>query len=341
MPDFWNSLRGRRIHCIDMHVAGEPLRIVSAGLDLPEGGSILRQRAYLAEDADWLRRALMLEPRGHEGMYGAVLVPGHDPAAVFGAVFMHNEGYSTMCGHAVIALGRYAADSGLATGGAGFVIDCPCGPVDVTVAADGTVSFTSVPAFVVARDVPVRIDGFAPFHADIAYGGAYYAILPLARLGIEWGRLPVGELAGIGERITRALADAVSLPGDAALAFLYGTIFTDGVEDAAQVSDNICIFAGRQIDRSPTGSGVTARMALRAADGRARPGQTHRFRSITGGEFHARLATAPGVDGAVRVTVGGRAHYTGRSEFLIEDEDPIGRGFLPGRSLPEEGQDND
>lgn len=330
MAEFWGSLQGRRLHCIDMHTAGEPVRIVTAGLDLPEGESVLRQRAYLADKADWLRQALMLEPRGHAGMYGAFLVPGDNPAAVFGAAFMHNEGYSTMCGHAVIALGRYAVDNGFADVGRPFVIDCPCGPVDVTVAADGAVSFTSVPAFVVARDVAVHINGFAPFHADIAYGGAYYAILPLAQLGIEWGALPLEELAVIGERITQALAGQVSLPGRAELAFLYGTIFTDGVVEGTQVSDNVCIFAGRQIDRSPTGSGVTARMALRAADGRAQPGQVHRFRSITGGEFSACLAEAPTAAGAVRVIVSGRAFYTGRSEFIIEDEDVVGRGFLPG-----------
>ncbi len=327
MAEFWNGLAGRRLSCIDMHTAGEPVRIVTAGIGLPEGG-VLAMREFLGREADWMRRALMLEPRGHDGMYGAVLVPSGDNTAAFGAVFMHNEGYSTMCGHAVIALGRYAVDSGLASSGDNFVIECPCGPVDVAVAPDGTVSFTSVPAFVVARDVPVRIDGFAPFRADIAYGGAYYAILPLERLGVAWGGLPPDELARVGERITRALAAAVSLPGPAALAFLYGTIFTDGTEDAAQVSENICIFAGRQIDRSPTGSGVTARMALRAAGGRARLGEIHRFRSITGGMFTAGLATAPAADGSVRVIVSGRAHYMARAEFLIEDGDDIGRGFL-------------
>ncbi|MBO6717741.1 MAG: proline racemase family protein [Rhizobiaceae bacterium] len=323
-----------------MHTGGEPVRIVTSGYPAMPPGGILEKRAYVRDNLDHLRRLLMFEPRGHADMYGALLVEPHLPEADLAVLFMHNEGYSTMCGHAVVALGRYAVDQGLVPAREPVTtvnIECPCGlvraDVEVTNGKTGAVSFESVPAFLHTRDASFDLPGFGTVSFDIAYGGAFYALANAVQLGLEFGRSRTRDFQDAATALTEAVKAAIPLdhPDDPDLAFLYGSILTDGHDGSGGVATrNVCVFADAQIDRSPTGSGVTARLAAMHARGAVGMGEERLFESIAGSRFTGSVASetrAGGYD-AVTVRVSGRAHYTGKAEFMLEDGDDLGRGFL-------------
>lgn len=328
------------IHCVEMHTGGEPVRIVTEGYPPITGRTILDKRRYARAELDHLRRRLMFEPRGHYDMYGVLPVAPDLPGADMAVLFIHNEGYSTMCGHATIALGRYALDRGIvspgADGRARLNLQCPCGLVEVNVAAAGpargSVAFTSVPAFAFALDRAVEVPGHGRVVLDIGYGGAFYAILPASTFGLDVRRSRTRDLVTAASAVTEAVRQALPLdhPDDADLAFLYGTILTDGGDGRAAPSANVCVFAAEEVDRSPTGSGVTARLALMAARGEVADLEWRRFQSVTGAVFEGRVASreTSGRFDAIRAEVSGRAYYTGRSVFTFEPDDPLKDGFL-------------
>jgi trans-L-3-hydroxyproline dehydratase len=319
------------ISTVETHTGGEPTRIILDGWPKLSGKTLLDKRREVKERFDHLRRGLMLEPRGHDGMYGALLVEPDHPEADLAVLFMHNEGYSTMCGHATIALARWAVESGRVKGPV-VRLQCPCGLVVASVADDGWVCFESVPSFVYALDRVAPTSTWGPVAVDIAYGGAFYAFLAADSIGLDLQRSPMRAIADAGEEIARAAAKAVPIdhPDEPDLAFLYGTILTDGQISASR---NICIFAGRQIDRSPTGSGVSARMALQIARRQAKLGEERQFESSTGAVFTGkalREGPAVGPRKSVIVEVGGIAHVTGEAKFRFDDDDPLREGFSLG-----------
>ena len=329
-----------QITSTEMHTGGEPVRIVASGYPPIPGDTILAKRRYARENLDHLRKLLMFEPRGHFDMYGVLPVEPDLPGADLAVLFIHNEGYSTMCGHAVIALGRWAVDTGrvkLTAPETIVNIQCPCGLVRARVAIEdgkaGAVAFESVPAFAFALDRAVEVPGHGRVHLDIGYGGAFYGLVPASRFGLDVRRSRTRDLVDAAAAVTEAAKQQIPLehPDDADLAFLYGTILTDGADEWAETpSANICVFAEREVDRSPTGSGVTARIAVQLAKGLIRLGQTRKFESITGAIFTGkalRSAKAGRFD-AVSVEVSGRAHYTGTASFTSETGDEIGQGFL-------------
>jgi trans-L-3-hydroxyproline dehydratase len=338
-----------RIETTDMHTGGEPVRIVTSGYPPIPGATILAKRRHAREHLDHLRKLLIFEPRGHFDMYGVIPVepdppppgaPTGTPPADLAVLFMHNEGYSTMCGHAVIALGRWAVDTGrvpLNAPETAFVIQCPCGPVRVRVAIEdgraGAVAFESVPAFAYALDRAVEVPGHGRVHLDIGYGGAFYALVPASRFGLDVRRSRIRDLVDAAAAVTEAAKAQVPLehPEDRDLAFLYGTILTDGLDEWSEApTANACVFAEREVDRSPTGSGATARIAVQYAKGLIRLGQERRFESVTGAMFTGKplRALKAGRFDALTVEVSGRAHYTGTSQFTWEPGDEIGQGFL-------------
>ena len=329
---------------VDLHTAGEPVRIVTGGYPALTGRTLLDKRREARDRFDHIRTALMLEPRGHAGMYGVIPTAPSSADADLAVLFTHNEGYSTMCGHATIAIGRWAVDAGrvAAEGGrARFRLETPCGIVRVSVEPTPDdaplVTFESVRSFASHLDLAIAVPGLGAVTLDIAFGGAYYAILPSSRLGLPFMTTPVDALVDAGVRITEAVRAAVAIthPEEPDLGFLYGTILTDDETPVSGgASYNLCIFAEGQIDRSPTGSGVTARMALDYARGRVGPGLRRVFRGISGQGFTGELAEAAGsgLEASVTVRVSGRAHYAGEARFIIEESDPLGAGFhLPRR----------
>ncbi len=326
---------------VDMHTGGEPLRIVTGGYPpLPSGSTILEKRAYVRDRLDHLRKVLMFEPRGHFDMYGALLVEPSLPGADLAVLFMHNEGYSTMCGHAIIALGRYAVDQGLVEMRepvTRVAIECPCGMVvaDVHVrdGRAGAVSFESVLAFLFRRDATVLVPDHGEIVCDIAYGGAFYALADCRQFGLEFGRDSVASFTEAAVALTDAVGAAIRLshPDHDDLAFLYGSILTDGGDGAdGRATRNICVFADAQVDRSPTGSGVTARLAAMHARAEVRQGEARLFESLIGSRFRGEVAGIGkvGEHDAVTVRVSGHAYYSGRAEFIVEDDDPLRAGFL-------------
>jgi proline racemase len=320
---------------VEMHTGGEPTRIVVDGWPRLVGKTLLDKRREAKEQHDHLRRGLMLEPRGHEGMYGALVVEPDHPEADLAVLFMHNEGYSTMCGHATIALARWAVESGRvkrASPETVVKLQCPCGLVVAHVAADGRVRFESVPSFAYALDRIAPTSTWGPLAVDIAYGGAFYALVAADSIGLDLRSSPMRSIVDAGEEIALAVAKAVPIehPDEPDLGFLYGTILTDGGDGNAAPSRNVCIFAGRQIDRSPTGSGVSARMALQVARREARLGEERRFESCTGAIFTGtalRNAAPVGPRKSVIVEVGGIARFTGEARFRFDDDDPLRDGF--------------
>lgn len=322
------------ISTVEMHTGGEPTRIVVSGWPAVAGGTLLEKRRDALRRWDHLRRGLMHEPRGHAEMYGALLVPPDHPEADLAVLFMHSEGWSTMCGHATIALARWAVDTGRVAAvepETAVRLQCPCGLVVARVAVRqgkaGAVRFESVPSFAFALAAVVPTRDWGPVELDIGYGGAFYAVLPADAIGFDVRASPVRDLAAAGEAITRAAAEAIPLDHEEPdLAFLYGTIFTDG---DGSPSRNICVFAGRQVDRSPTGSGVSARIALQVARRRAALGEERAFESVTGARFSGRALreALAGRRKAVVVEVGGLAHYTGESRFRFDEDDPLCWGF--------------
>ncbi|HWW57205.1 MAG TPA: proline racemase family protein [Sphingopyxis sp.] len=335
------------IRIVDMHTAGEPVRIVEAGYPALAGATILEKRRDAQTRFDHLRTMLMLEPRGHDGMYGVIPTDPCAAGADLAVLFTHQEGYSTMCGHATIAIGRWAVDTGrvaLVDGRASFGLEAPCGVIRVEVEAgeDGAarVAFESVESFANALDRTVDVAGLGPVRVDIAFGGAFYAILPASRLGLSLMETPLAELVQAATAITDAIRAGAPIvhPAEPDLGFLYGTILTDDVAPGAhggRPSYNLCIFADGQIDRSPTGSGVTARIALAAAKGEIQPGDSCDIRGVSGEGFVGTLASATGtgIDTLSRVRVSGQAWYSGRSEMIAEPGDRFAAGFAVPRRL--------
>ncbi len=330
-----------RLTTIDAHAAGEPLRIVTAGLPELVGHTMLERRRFMRDHFDYVRRALMWEPRGHYNMYGCVITPPVSAEADLGVLFMHNEGYSTMCGHGVIALVTVLVESGVVKGDedrASVVLDTPAGLVHATAhLEDGhvtKVSFRNVPSFLYKRDLAIEVPGYGQITCDIAWGGAFYAVLPAAQLGLRVEPTQTAALVAAGEAIKQAVNAVLPVqhPYEPDLSFLYGTILTDDPEDPTHHSRNICIFANAEVDRSPTGTGVSARLAIHYARGEIELDQTIAVESILGRRsiFSGRVVaqTQVGSYPAVIPEVSGQAFITGRSEFVIDPRDPLGEGFL-------------
>jgi trans-L-3-hydroxyproline dehydratase len=322
----------------EMHTGGEPVRIVESGYPELRGATILEKRADARERFDHIRTFLIHEPRGHRDMYGVVFVEPDLPEADLAVLFIHNAGYSTMCGHATLALGRYAVDRGLVPRVEPVTrvrIQAPCGLVEteVEVSPDGTgaVRFVSVPAFVDSRHRTASLVSYGDVRFDIAYGGAFYAILPAAEFGLTLDA-PIAELTAAAVALTDHLRAgfAVAHPLDPGLEGIYGTILTDGGTGLGDPSRNVCVFADAQVDRSATGSGVTARLALMSADRGVAIGERHTFESLTGHRMAGQIVDRERVGDidAVRVEVEGLAHYTGRATFTCEESDPLKHGFL-------------
>ena len=328
------------ITTLEMHTGGEPVRIITGGYPAILGATILEKRRYARDHLDHLRRMLMFEPRGHVDMYGVLPVAPDLASADLAVLFMHNEGYSTMCGHAVIALGRYAVDHHIVEAQepeTTVTIQCPCGPVLVHVMVTngkaGRVRFESVPAFAFALEKTVNTDTYGPVTVDIGYGGAFYAVVSANQFGLDVRTSRTRDLVDAAAAISAAVKAQVTLhhPDDNDLAFLYGTILTDEADVyTSQPTANICVFADAQVDRSPTGSGVTARIALQHRRKQIEIGQTRAFESITGAKFTGQAVreSTCGDFKAVIVEVAGEAHYTGECRFYLEDGDDIGQGFL-------------
>lgn len=336
----WKPPRdGFTITTIDAHAEGEPLRIIIDGFpDIP-GDTILKRRRFARENHDRLRTALMWEPRGHADMYGCLLLPPVTAGADFGVLFLHNEGFSTMCGHGIIAVTTVAVETGLVPISEPETIvriDTPAGLVTAHARMAGrkvsSVYFHNVPSFVLALDETVEVPGLGQVKYDIAFGGAFYAFVQAQPLGLELTPGNYRLLIERGMEIKRAVMQSRSIehPYEQDLSFLYGTIFIGPPLSHDADSRNVCIFAEGEVDRSPTGTGVSARLALHHARGEIGIDQSIVIESIIGSRFTGRVVRQVGFGPyqAIIPEVEGRAYITGKNQFVIDPDDPLGNGFI-------------
>jgi proline racemase len=307
------------IDVVDYHTGGEPFRIVTGGIEPPRGRTVLEARRDAAARLDDVRRLLVNEPRGHADMYGCFVVEP-EPGADLGVVFFHNAGYSTACGHGTIALVTWALDDGLVERRepeTRVVVDVPSGRLETFARVEAgkvrSVRFRNVPAFVWGRGVRA-----AGREVDVAFGGAYYASLE-ERVAPE--ELP--RLIELGRAIKRDVEAAHELvhPREPELRDLYGVIFWQ--REGERTQRNVTVFADGEVDRSPCGSGTSARLALLHEDGFR--GEL-RHLSIVGSAFSGRVVEET-PDGVI-TEVAGSAYRTGRATFELDPDDPLGTGFL-------------
>jgi proline racemase len=336
-------MRPSSIATTDYHTGGEPFRIVADPPVPIPGRTVAERRALAIEDADvqWLRAVLCSEPRGHADMYGGFVVPPDDEGADLGVLFWHKDGFSTACGHGTIALGVWAVDTGRVaapdTGTADVVIDVPSGRVTARVHREDrrvvAVDFVNVPSWVVARDVAVTTTR-GEVRVSVAYGGAIYATLPAAQVGLSVSPDHLGDLIALGREVKWALdeADHAVHPDDPRLNGIYGTIWYDELGEASgEVHQrNVTVFADGEVDRSPCGSGTCARLAVLADERRLVAGTVLRHDSIVGSTFTGRVLETVEVGGRVAVLpqVTGTAHRTGEHVFSIDADDPLVPGFV-------------
>ena len=331
------------VHTIEMHTGGEPLRVIVAGYPELPGTNVLERRRFARQNLDHLRTALMLEPRGHADMYGCLLVPPNDNDADFGIIFLHNEGYSTMCGHAIIAISRLVYQMRWKEPVEGdenvLQIDAPCGRItSLTTIENGSVGkvrFQCVPSFVVGLDRKANVPGIGQVMYDLAFGGAFYACVDLRKndLGFQLCASDNRAIIHAGKSIKQAVIQQdseIAHPTEDELSFLYGTIFIDDAEDPVLHSRNVCVFADGEVDRCPTGSGVSGRMAIHYARREVNIGQEIEIESILGTRFTGsvlREATSGSLP-AVIPQVQGEAFIVGQNHFLIDPADPLRYGFM-------------
>jgi proline racemase len=317
------------VSTVDYHAGGEPFRIVTGGVEPPRGRTILEQRRDALERLDHVRRLLVFEPRGHADMYGCFVTEPEGDGADLGVVFFHNAGFSTACGHGTIALVTWALDEGVlerSEGANRVVVDVPSGRLETWADVRGgrvrSVRFRNVPSFVWATGLPA-----GGRDVDVAYGGAFYASLEER---VAPGELP--RLIALGREVKAAIeADhEIVHPLEPELRDVYGVIFWQQEGVAPLTQRNVTVFADGEVDRSPCGSGTSARLALLHASGAIAAGERLRHLSIVGSEFTGRVVGEAEVAGrpAVITEVEGSAFRTGRAEFELDPDDPLGEGFL-------------
>lgn len=327
------------INCIDAHTGGEPLRIITSGLPPIEGDTILEKREYMLKYYDGLRKMMMLEPRGHSGMYGCIIVPAVTEDGDFGVLFTHNEGLSSMCGHGIIAVTKVAIETGMipAENGVKIVkIDSPAGRItayaDIKDGEVEKVRFQNVPCFVYEENVKVSIDGIGEVTGEVVYCGAFYVYLDVNEVGLKVNPENAEELVRIGMEIKNKVAASMEFNHPTSgVNWLYGTIFYKPLkrEDNKLHTKNICIFAEGQIDRSPTGTGTGGRVALHYSKGEMKKGDILINNSVIDTTMEAKIIedTKVGEYDAVITEVSGTAYIAGFNQLVLDPKDPLPEGF--------------
>lgn len=329
-----------KITTLDMHTGGEPLRIILDGYPELKQQPILETRRLLKDKYDNLRKALMWEPRGHADMYGLLKVPPQNEDSDFGVIFMHNEGYSTMCGHATVAVAKAAVCLGWVKATPPITtikIDAPCGQLTAYITHKGDhiehISFENVPSFYVGS-FEIDIPELGLLTYDLAYGGAFYAYLDVTQLGITCDATHYAELIRLGRIIKEKIMDSndqIIHPFEKDLSFLYGTIFIEASNNPNIHSKNVCVFADGEVDRCATGSGVSGRAAIHFAKDELALKEQITIESI----IESTLTVSPEkiieygkYKEAVIPLVSGNAYFIGYQQFWIDSEDPLKDGFF-------------
>lgn len=329
----------RQFSTVEAHTGGEPFRIITSGGPRIPGKTILEKSAWLQAHADDIRSALMLEPRGHSDMYGGILTEPVSEGSDLGIIFMQNLDYSPHCGHGIIALATAAVELGWVertSPETRIGIDAPCGFIEAFVQWDGThatgVRFVNVPSFIWKSDVTVETPTFGPVTGDIAYGGAFYFYTDGSPFDLTIREEDASRLKDFGMEVkdaVNALYDVVH-PEEPEIRGLYGTIIAGPARNADSTQANACIYADRELDRSPTGSGTAGRTAQLYLQDKLARDEALVNESIIGSVFEGRVLseTQVGEHAAVVPEIRGNAFIVGFANWIVDDRDPLAtRGF--------------
>jgi len=311
------------VEVVDSHTEGEPTRVVIDGWPMPAGATMAERRDALRRDQDRLRQAVVCEPRGHDAVVGALLTPPVSEGALAGVVFFNNAGVLGMCGHGLIGLVRTLEHLGRLKPGR-VRIDTPAGTVGAELQADGAVTVENVPAYCLARDVAVEVEGRGRVVGDVAWGGNWFFLTERPEVPLELAALP--QLIDVTVRIKRALA-AQGIRGRDGAEIDHVELFGPPRRPDAD-SRNFVLCPGLAYDRSPCGTGTSAKMAALFARGKLAPGEPWRQESITGGLFTGFLEKR---GDALVPFVRGHAYVTARATLAFDPKDPFREGFTAGQ----------
>ena len=324
--------------CLDGHTCGNPVRLVMGGGPRLEGRDMLDRRAHFLREFDWIRTGLMYEPRGHDMMSGAILYPPTRPDCDAGVLFIETSGCLPMCGHGTIGTVTMALENGLIqprSPGA-LSLDTPAGKVDIAYRQEGRfveeVRLTNVPSFLHSEGLTATIDGLGEVVVDVAYGGNFYAIVEPQKAFRDMADFTATDLVSLSPRLRRALNDKYDFthPADPRISGLSHILWTGRPTVDGAHARNAVFYGDKAIDRSPCGTGTSARMAQLHAKGRLKVGEAFHHESIIGSIFKGRVEAETQVAGrqAIIPSVGGWARQTGINTIFIDDRDPYAHGFV-------------
>jgi 4-hydroxyproline epimerase len=326
--------------CIDGHTCGNPVRLVAGGGPLLRGATMLERRAHFLAEFDWIRRALMFEPRGHDIMSGSILYPPTRDDCDIAILFIETSGCLPMCGHGTIGTVTAMIEHGLVSPRSPGIVklDTPAGLVTAEYRQQGAhveeVRLTNVAAFVHSRGLVAHVEGLGEVRVDVAYGGNFYAIIEPQPAFADLGDVSVGELLAWSPRLRTALNAAYEFhhPERPEICGLSHILWTGKPTQAGATARNAVFYGDNAIDRSPCGTGTSARMAHWAAAGRLKVGEDFVHESIIGSLFRGRIEaqTRVGDYPAIIPSVAGWARVTGLNSIFVDDRDPFAHGF----SLP-------
>ncbi|WBU56064.1 4-hydroxyproline epimerase [Paracoccus sediminicola] len=324
--------------CIDGHTCGNPVRLVSGGAPRLDGADMLEKRAHFLREFDWIRTGLMFEPRGHDMMSGSILYPPTRPDCDVAVLFIETSGCLPMCGHGTIGTITMGIENGLIQPRepGRLSIETPAGKVDIAYTQQGRfveeVRLTNVPAFLYAEGLTAELDGLGEITVDVAYGGNFYAIVEPQTLYRDMADFTAGELVGLSPKLRAALNARYdfSHPEDPRIHGLSHILWTGAPRTEGAHARNAVFYGDKAIDRSPCGTGTSARMAQLAAKGRLKPGDEFHHESIIGSIFKGRIEAETEIAGrpAIIPSVAGWARMTGYNTIFIDDRDPFAHGFV-------------
>ncbi|MGO9661387.1 MAG: proline racemase family protein [Acidimicrobiales bacterium] len=326
---------------VDSHTEGMPTRVVTSGVGELPGATMAERRLYVMNERDDLRTLLMHEPRGHSAMSGAILQPSTRPDADIGVVFIEVSGCLPMCGHGTIGTATVLVETGMVPVNEPVTVvrfDTPAGLVEASVEVEAgrakSVTIRNVPAYLHLRDATVRVPGVGEVELDLAWGGNFYALLPAASVGLAVRPSLHDDLIRTGLAVMAAVNDQLRFahPVHQSIDYCHHVVLTEPGDETVSGRAAVAIYPG-WLDRSPCGTGTSARMAQLHARGELSLGQDYVHASVLGTRFTGRLlgTTKVGRFDAVVPTVRGRAWVTGLATYLLDPDDPFPAGFLLGR----------
>jgi 4-hydroxyproline epimerase len=325
-------------HCIDGHTCGNPVRLVAGGGPLLDGATMMERRAHFLAEYDWIRTGLMFEPRGHDMMSGSILYPPTRPDCDIGILFIETSGCLPMCGHGTIGTVTFAVENGLVRPRTPGVLrlDTPAGLVVAEYRQEGQyveeVRITNVPAFLHSERLEVDCPGLGPIEVDVAYGGNFYAIVEPQENYRDLADFTAGQLVAMSPELRRRLNERYRFehPQDPAIAGLSHILWTGAPTVQGADARNAVFYGDKAIDRSPCGTGTSARMAQLHARGKLKPGDAFVHESIISSLFKGRVESETEIAGrpAIVPSVGGWARMTGYNTIFIDDRDPFAHGFV-------------